>query len=434
MPKIPAASDADYLFGKKNAYFILFVVCLLMMINYMDRQVFSVVQESIRIDMGLNDTQMGMIGTFFALGMGLFALPIAYLVDKWSRNRAIGIMAVLWSGLTFITGLGVNFVTVLIPRTLVGIGEAGYTSGGTPLITAAFPERLRATVMGILNMVLPIGSIIGLTLGGYLAVKTGTWRMPFYVFGAIGIVAGILAFFLKDYKNTEAKVLKNNKRENVFESALSLLRIPTLLRLYVGFAMMQVMMMSMITWIPTFIIRAQGVKADYAGLITGVITLFGIVGAILGGIVADKWKVKNPRSRMLLPAIVILIGTVLAILTLLFDVKGIGLVFGCCMMLAFLMCIAPLTAVTQDVTPMEKRGQAWGLNSFMQYFLGGGWAPLVAGALSDYLGAGGYGLKIALIITTCFGFIAAILYFLGSKHYLADMQKARQFAFKQESN
>jgi MFS transporter, Spinster family, sphingosine-1-phosphate transporter len=434
MPKIPSASDAGYLFGKKNAYFILFVVCLLMMINYMDRQVFSVVQESIRIDMGLNDTQMGMIGTFFALGMGLFALPIAYLVDKWSRNKAIGIMSIAWSGLTFITGLGVNFVTVLIPRTLVGIGEAGYTSGGTPLITAAFPERLRATVMGILNMVLPIGSIIGLTLGGYLAVKTGTWRMPFYVFGAIGIVAGILAFFLKDYKNTEAKVLKNNKRENVIDSAISLLKIPTLLRLYVGFAMMQVMMMSMITWIPTFIIRAQGVKADYAGLLTGGITLFGIVGAILGGIVADKWQVKNPRSRMLLPAIVILIGTVLAILTLLFDVKGIGFIFGCCMMLAFLMAIAPLTAVTQDVTPMEKRGQAWGLNSFMQYFLGGGWAPLVAGALSDYLGAGGDGLKIALIITSCFGFIAAILYFLGSRHYLADMQKAQQYVYKQEAN
>jgi MFS family permease len=243
-----------------------------------------------------------------------------------------------------------------------------------------------------------------------------------------------MAFFLKDYKNTEAKVLKNNKRENFIVSAISLLKIPTLLRLYVGYAMMQVMMMSMITWMPTFIIRIQGVKADYAGLLTGAITLFGIVGAFLGGIVADKWKVKNPRSRMLLPAIAILIATVLGILSLLLDVKGIGFILGCCMMLALLMAVAPLTAVTQDVTPIEKRGQAWGLNSFMQYFLGGGWAPLVAGALSDYLGAGGEGLKIALIITSCFGFIAAILYLLGSRHYLADMQKAQQFAYKQVSN
>jgi MFS family permease len=428
MSKLPAVKEAGYLFGKGNAYLILFVVCLLMMINYMDRQVFSVVQESIRIEMGLNDTQIGMIGTFFALGMGLFALPIAYVVDRWSRSKAIGIMAILWSGLTFLTGLAINFVTVLIPRTLVGIGEAGYTSGGTPLLTAAFPERLRATVMGVLNMVLPIGSIIGLTLGGYLAVKSGTWRMPFYIFGAIGIVAGILPFFLKDYKNIRADVPEKPKGENVVSSAISLLKIPTLLRLYIGFAMMQVMLMSIITWMPTLIIRAQGVKADQAGMITGLTAVFGIFGAILGGVVADKWQKKNPRSRMLLPMIVMLIGTALAIVAIFFEVKGVGLAAACLFMLVVLMAVPPLTAVTQDVAPVEKRGQAWGLNSFMQYFLGGGWAPLVAGALSDFLGAGAQGLKVALIVTSCAGFIAALLYWLGSRHYLDDIKNVQSAA------
>ena len=426
MQKTQAIPGNDYMFGKGQALFILVIGCLLGMVNYMDRQVFAVVQESIRLELQLTDTQIGLIQTCFAIGMGLFALPLSYAIDNWSRKKAMGTLAIIWSGFTLLTGLGRNFTSIFIPRTMVGIGEAGYTAGGIPLICAAYPGRLRATVMGIFNLVvIPIGSAVGLVLGGYLAVKSGNWRMPFYVFAIIGLVLGVMAFFLKDYKSKSNTAKDGVKRDSFIKSTVYLLKIPTLRWLYIGYAMMQIMAMSLLVWMPTFVIRAQGVKADVAGSMMGLIALLGIVGALLGGIIADKWQIKNLKARMLVPAFAVLAATVFSMIGIMLNMAGIGYVAACLYGVGIMMT-APLNAVTQDVAVVSKRGQAWGLNSFVQYLLGGGWAPVVAGALSDALGAGARGLQQALLITASFGFLSMFCYFMGARHYPSDARRAQQ--------
>jgi len=420
---VPSADD-EYRFGKKNAHLILIVCSLLYMVNYMDRQVLAVVQEAIKVDLGLTDTQIGIIQTVFLMGMALFSLPVAYLVDRWSRKKAIGIMAILWSGFTFLTGLGRSFTGILIPRLMVGIGEAGFTSGGTPLITTAYPNRLRGTVLGIFNIVVPLGAAMGVVTGGYLSVHCGGWRTPFYVFAVPGMVLGVSAFFLSDYRTVKSVDI-DGKGKSFFQYASSLFRIPSLKWLYLGYAMMQIMTLSFFVWGASFMIRAQNIREDKAGLLLGLVGLVAIIGAIGGGLISDRWQRRNKRARMLYPSIAVPLAAVLYIIAVILDFDGIGYVLAMLFGIVAVSAAPPLTSVTQDVVAPDSRGISWGMNVLTQYALGGGWAPLLVGLISDKLGGGADGLRIAMIIAGCGGFLAGVMFFISSRYYPDDCEKVK---------
>jgi MFS family permease len=179
-------------------------------------------------------------------------------------------------------------------------------------------------------------------------------------------------------------------------------------------------------------IRAQDIQADKAGLLVGVMGLLGVVGAILGGMIADRWQKTNPRARMLVPAIAMILSTVCMVAAFFFNIQGIGYILACVWGVLSASTLPPLIAVTQDVTPLDKRGQAWGLNIFLANLLGAAWAPMLIGLLSDALGAGAFGLKVALLISTSCGFIAGILFFLSAKHYPSDAAKIGQLVIEEK--
>ncbi len=179
----------EYKVGGWRAHYILIICSLLYMVNYMDRQVLSAVLEPMKQDLGLSDTQAGSLMTVFLLSIALFSLPLAYMVDRWSRRKAIALMAIFWSAFTFITGLGKSFLGVLIPRSLVGVGEAGFSSGGTAMLAAVYPPESRGRVMGVFNLVIPLGASLGVILGGYLSKNHGGWG-PIMVGGISDALGG----------------------------------------------------------------------------------------------------------------------------------------------------------------------------------------------------------------------------------------------------
>ena len=263
-----APADSEYRTSRFQAGMILAVCTLLYMVNYMDRQIMAVVLEPMKIDLGLSDTQAGLIQTIFFLSMALFALPASFLVDRWSRRKSLGVMALTWSAATYLTGLGHSFWGLMLPRTVVGIGESGFASAGTALITAAYSEQTRSKVMGIFNMAIPLGAALGMILGGYISVKTGNWRSPFLVFAVPGIILGITAFFLKDYK-TEVSMDFSGRRVGFFTTALGLWQTRTLRWQYIGMAMQNIMIYSFLAWGPAWVMRVQGVDEKRAGTVVG---------------------------------------------------------------------------------------------------------------------------------------------------------------------
>ncbi len=416
-------NSKEYKIGKGASLYILIICTLLYMVNYMDRQVVAAVVEPMKAALSLNDGDIGVLGSIFLLSIALFSFPIAYLVDRWSRRKAIGIMAILWSAFTFLTGKAWSFVTLAIPRSLVGVGEAGFSAGGTAMVGAAYSHKARGAAMGVFNMSIPLGVALGSVLGGTLA-KSGGWQAPFLVFAIPGVILGILAFFMKDYKTVE-HTHESGAKVTFWQSIKRLFQIPSLVWVLVGYGLANIMSMSFLFWTPAFIGRAWGVDVAAANTVMVPIVLAAIVGSPIGGILADIWFKKDPRGRLYIPAITIILSAFLLAGALYYQFKGIGLGLVIAYGVLNVMALPCLSAISQDVAPAAQKGLVWGLMVFCMYVFGGGWSPYLVGAISDSLGQGAQALGTALTIASVGGILGGICYLIAARPYPADMEKVR---------
>ena len=424
--------DKDREAGGRRAHYVLIVCSLLYMVNYMDRWVLAAVLQPMKVALGLSDMQAGSLQTMFFVGMAAFSLPVAHLVDRWSRRKAVGLMALVWSAFTFITGLGRSYLGVLLPRIMVGVGESAFAAGGTAWITGVYPPALRGRVMGVFYLITPLGGMAGFILGGLISQRMGAWYYPFFVFAIPGAVLGTVALFLRDYQTVQ-QVDDRGNSTGFAASIAGLLRIPTLRWLYVGFGLKSLMNYTLPAWLPAYFMRSQGVAEDQAGLATGVIALMAVAGAGIGGVLADRWQHTNPRGRMLLNATSDVLAAVCAVTALLLHVEGMGFVLMCAWCAMSILGIPALSAVTQDVVNPAFKGLSYGAGVFFSYVLGGAWGPVAVGAMSDALGGGAEGLKYAMLIASLGGFAAAFANWLGSRTYPADMAKVAGSSLRGES-
>ena len=423
--------SGSFVVGGSRATYVLVICSLLNALAYADWQVMAVVLQPMKVDLGLSDVQVGIANTAYFIGIIVFTLPVAHLVDVWSRKKMIGLMAIAWSAFTLCTGLVGGLASLVVARLGVGIGEAGFGPGGTALVSASYPESSRGQKLGIFNMFITVGVILGVIAGGYLSAHFGGWRTPFYVFGVPGIVLGVLAFFMQDYslqKADGARFVHASFAVNLRQ----LLRIRTLRWLYLGLGMYAVLQISVGTWFPSLLIRAYDIKEDKAGLVMGVVTIVGLAGPILGGLLADKWQHRYSGGRMRLAAISIAVASVFMLLVLLaaFDLHNKALMFFCAAMMplhsiAVGVAMPAVAATTQDVVPMELKGLAWGAALVALFLLGGAWGPLLVGAISDHVDGGYKGLALGLAVTGVFGFIASWIWFVTARHVDADVAQAK---------
>jgi MFS family permease len=383
-----------------------------------------------KIDLGLTDAQCGLASTVLIIGMAFFSFPVSYLIDRWSRRKAIGIMAILWSIFTFATGLAKNFTGVLIPRALVGLGEAGFVPGGTAMISASYSKETRGRAMGIFHIAIPLGAAAGVILGGIISSKMG-WRTPFLFFAVPGIILGVLAFFMKDYKTVDAPA-KSGGIKNFFVALASVLKLPTMRWYYAGLGIAVFMTSSVLIWLPSLMMRVMHISEAKAGMILGGIGLAAVIGAPLGGFLADYWQKKNPRGRMYVPVVAYIIGGVLLVIVVLTGFSIFGIVLAVIYGIAAAMAMPAIAAISQDVVSVAHKGLSMGMAVFAQYMLGGAWGPYVVGVISDAAGGGGEGLSIAVMFCGAFGLVAGFLFLMASRTYVEDLQKVKNEAILAE--
>lgn len=414
----------EYRTGGGGGLYIIIICTLLYMVNYMDRQVLAAVVEPMKAALNINDSDIGILGTIFLISIALFSFPISYLIDRWSRRKAIGIMALLWSLFTFLTGKAWSFWTVVVPRSLVGVGEAGFAPGGTAMIGAAYSKKARGIAMGVFNMAVPLGVALGSVLGGMLA-KTSGWQAPFLYFAIPGVVLGVLAFFMKDYKSVEETQTAGEKI-GFGQAIKTLFKIPTLVWVFVGYGLANIMSMSFLFWAPAYIGRAWGVDVQAANSVLVPIVLAAIAGSLVGGILSDIWFRKNPRGRMYIPAITIILSAFCLVGALYFQVKGAA---GMTLIVMYgvlnVMALPGLSAISQDVVPVSHKGLVWGVMIFCMYVFGGGWSPYLVGAISNALGQSAQALGTALSIAAMGGVLGGICYFIAARSYPADIDRVK---------
>jgi MFS family permease len=390
------------------------VVFLLYMLNYMDRQVLAAVSEPLKKALELSDTQMGMLQTVFLLCVAGCALPAAFVLDRWSRPKGIAVMAILWSVATALTGLAGSFLMLVWARAAVGIGEAGYSSGGTAMLSSAFTEKNRARVLGLFNASVPLGAALGTVLGGKLAAD-GNWARPFFVFAVPGVFLAFAALALTDAKQATATAAPP-----FGESLKKLLSVRTLRITYLAFAMNLFTQSALLYWGPTYFARTFGLDLPTAAKKSGAMMVLAIFGAPLGGLIAHKWASKTVKGGAYTAALTSLLSAIALVVGLLLREKGAAFLRRWGLFVA--SYLGPGGALTQDVVSPKLRATAWGGCVLSMYLLGGAYSPPIVGKLSDVFGGD---MGRALLIVPIGSVLAAILFVVAARSYEADKAAAQ---------
>jgi len=338
-------------------------------------------------------------------------------------------MAVLWSIATGLGAFSQSFRHLFITRSVVGIGEAGYAPGGSAMMSALYPQEKRSLMMGLWNASIPLGSAIGVAIGGIIAAHWG-WRHALGIVAIPGLIIAILFFFIKDYKTIglertveiPSKSLERKKvRMSIQDTLAEFLSKPSLILTYFGMAGVVFTTTSLLTWLPTYFHRVQGVLEKDAGVKASAVMLFAIIGAPLGGYITDRWRKKQINARLLVPTITSLLSAILMFLAFSVFNGQIQYLILLSMGVSITAFIAATGAVTQDVVHPGLRAMSYAIAVVIQNLLGASLGPIVMGAISD-----------ATDIQTAFTFlpvallIAAALFFAGSFYYEKDLKKVEK--------
>jgi MFS family permease len=415
-----------YLFSRKYTNYVFSLLFLLYMFDYVDRMVVTSLFPFLRADWNLTDTQCGMMVSAVYWSIVALTFPVSILVDRWSRRKTIGIMAVVWSVATGMCALTKTLPQLLTARTFIGIGEAGYAPGGTAMIAGLYPQEKRSWMMGLWNASIPLGSAIGIALGGIIATHWG-WRHAFGLVAIPGLIVAILFFFVKDYKTVglvkTAKVsdLKKERKEvamSIRDMFNEFLNKPSLIFTYFGMAGVVFTTTSLLTWLPTYFHRVQGLPESQAGIKSSAIMVLALIGAPLGGYIADRWRKKKVNARLLFPTISTLLSAIMLFLAFVVFPGKMQYLLLLSLGILITAFVSAASAVTQDVVHAGMRAMSYAVAVVVQNLLGASMGPIAIGAISDATN-----IQTAMSVLPIALMLAAVMFFTGSFYYERDLSK-----------
>jgi predicted MFS family arabinose efflux permease len=413
-------------YAQWRVYYAWTLLFLLYIFDYADRMIIVSLYPFLKAEWGLTDAQCGLFMSAVSWAEVLFAFPIATLIDRWSRTKGIGIMAIVWSLATAAGAFTRNFTQLFVTRCVVGLGEAGYSSGGIALISAITKPEKRARWLGFWQAGIPLGQAMGILLGGWIAVHYG-WRNALGVVALPGLVVAIMFFWVRDYKTIELtkSVSKQETRARVKMGKLDVLkelfRSKALILNNLGSAAFMFVVTAVVTWLSAYLQRFSGMSIKQSSLMVAGLLIVAFVGAPLGGHFTDQMLKTRANARMLFPAICASAATVILAVGLSFFKGSVLYVFIAASAFFTMMCLPGTLAVTQDLVHPGLRTSSRSVTVIYQTLLGGALGPLVVGALSD-----AFGLDKAFLILPAVYALSAALFFWGSLYYKKDLDECEK--------
>jgi predicted MFS family arabinose efflux permease len=425
-PEKPAqvAATPAPLPGRSIALLMLVVVYTF---NFIDRQIVGILAVPIKADLGLTDAQLGLMGGLaFALFYTGLGIPVAMLADRVSRTWIITIALGLWSAFTAACGLAQNFWHLFLARLGVGIGEAGGVTPAYSLLMDYFPPGQRARAVSIYSFGIPIGSALGIVLGGVIASLID-WRWAFFAVGVAGILlAPVFRLLVKEPERGHYdQSTRNVPAPNLKTIMRTLAGKPSFWILSVGASCSSMMGYGLFFWMPSFIVRSHGLTLLEASLFFGAILLVGgMAGMWAGGWLGDRLGQLKRTRYVTIPALAFLIsvptyvlGVLTPTLTLAFLVLLVPVALG-------LVWVGPVMATVQQLVPPNMRATASAVFLFFNNLLGIGLGTWAIGALSDFLQMqyGEESLRYSIVAGTGFYLLAAALFLLASRWLEQDWE------------
>ncbi len=407
-----------------------YVMCILVLVytfNFIDRQIVGILAVPIKADLGLTDTQLGLMGGLaFALFYTLLGIPVAMLADRWNRTWIMTVALTVWSGMTAVCGLAQNFWQLFLARLGVGVGEAGGVAPAYSLIADYFPSEQRARALSAYSFGIPIGSALGIVFGGFIASKID-WRYAFFIVGVAGVLVAPL------FKLTVREPVRGGYDKSATESAPPLRHIidklagkPSFWLMSLGAASSSMMGYGLFFWLPSLFVRSFGLSLLDASLYFGAILLIGgLIGIWLGGTLADRFGRADRGAYVKIPAFAFIVTVpfyVVAILSPNLATTFVAMLVPTALGLAWL---GPVLSAIQHVVPANMRATASAIFLFINNLIGIGAGTVALGFLSDTLEErfGDDSLKVAILAGTVFYLVAATLFLLSVRSLRRDWEE-----------
>lgn len=421
-------SQPDITYSRSYQRYVLFVLTGVYTFNFIDRQILVILQEPIKAELELSDTQLGLLtGLAFAVLYVTLGLPIARYADNNNRKNIISISLMVWSAMTAISGLAQNFIQLLLARIGVGIGEAGGSPPAHSIISDYFKPEKRTTALSIYSSGVYIGICLGFMIGGVIAQQYG-WRMALFALGIPGILYAVLVWAtvkepLKGRTDRQAKDVKSYSFKEVVNTLFSK-KTFIFIALAAGFQAFNNYAIG--NWLPSFFGRIHQMELQTIGITLGLIAAVGGgLGTFMGGYVTDRLRQKNIRWYCWLPAIAIVVNMLPA--AFVFFGVNTKFVLATLVLSYFLsaLYLGPSIGITQSLVPAKMRAFASAVLFFVLNIIGLGLGPFVIGAISDFLQPdfGKEALRYAFVLTFFTGTIAAVFFYLASRYYEGDVLK-----------
>ncbi len=397
-----------------GATLALVLLTALNFVNYIDRYILPGVQELVKKEFGVSDSQIGSITFWFFLTYMIAAPLTGWIGDHLPRKPLIVICALLISGVNILTGTVHQFDSLLFRHAILGIGEASLGIYAPALLADFYPESQRNRILTIFYTAIPVGAALGYLIGEIVGAKYG-WRMPFYVSAVPGMLIGLLILFLMkeptrgESENKASEEQGKGEGKSTWDKVLSLATNAPYLYATLGMAMVTFSLGGISAWMPSFLQR-NGFTANSVGLTLGAITAGGgLAGTAFGGWLAQRWLRTNHRALYLISAWSAFLAVPPAVLCF-FGPKATMLPALSAAMFLIFLGTGPLNAAIINAAPAAVRSTAIAFELLIIHAIGDTPSPKIIGIVSDHSNLGtGLGLTLITML------VASVLLFLGSR-------------------
>jgi MFS family permease len=429
------------LFSANYTKYVLGVLVVVYVFNFIDRQILAILAPAIKDELGLSDTEIGALsGVAFGIFYATLGIPIARLADRHSRVSIISICLVIWSLMTALSGLAVNFWQLLIARIGVGIGEAGGSPPSHSLLADYFAPDKRSTALGVYALGIPVGILFGNLAGGWINEFFG-WRNAFFVVGIPGIIlALILKFTVKEPPRGYSEGRVPSQESVPFSEVVKTMwGFRSFRHLSMGAATQAFVGYGAIAWMPSFLMRTHDMSTGEVGTALGlIIGIFGGLGTFLGGFLGDRLGKQGVRWYMLVPAIGFLITVPFGIVVFSVDSLMLALVFYTVPAFLVNLYTGPTFGMTQSLAPLAMRAAASALLLFIINIIGLVLGPTTVGIISDILQTSWQmtdveSLRYALLACNFVYLISFVNYWFASKHLEGDLLRSAKMSDHQQT-
>jgi MFS family permease len=375
-----------------GAWTVLTILCFVYVLNFLDRQLLSILAKPIQDEVGVTDGQLGLIGgLYFAAFYCILAIPVGWLADRTNRARVLALACGLWSAATAACGLAQSYPQLAVARMAVGVGEAGGVPPSYAIISDYFPSGKRGTALSLFNLGPPIGQALGIAFGASMAAAY-SWRSAFVAIGVIGIVTAVIVWlFVREPKRGGLDVAPagalDAKRTSAgfWATCRMFFSHPVLLRLSIACAATQFVTYGILNFTTLFLMREKGMTLEHVAVYYALlIGIFVSAGMYVSGRLIDHWSKRTKTAYAWIPALGLILAAPLFVGFVWAPSWPIALAFLALPTGLNYFYLSPAVTLVQEEVRPDQRVLSGALLLLVMNLVGLGFGPTFVGFVSDY--------------------------------------------------